>query len=340
VILVLVLVSAFYLTASGSLHQSPTTTSFTSSSGTTSAMQSSGRSSSSESTGSLTSRSTGTSSASQSTSTLNISSADYEFFIQPNLANVEALREWFMSPMDVANQKAGYDPAFGMIRGGYWGGGFQNGFVLVDTQLILAKSLDYFNSLKGIRTNVEGNLSSWLTSSFINPSTGAIGTYDGTDRREVLFGKVLGCIEDDSGQVYYVKGHTLSDPIPITTALPTSCTSDSQGGMNIYAPWIELYYLHGNSQKAQTMFSVTLNAWTPTPGTGIGHATGGYFSDVFDSGPNQGKCKSSRTLGYWLEMARATGYWDLSNQTRTIAEQVMHELWAHQEPDGDRKSVV
>jgi hypothetical protein len=70
--------------------------------------------------------------------------------------------------------------------------------------------------------------------------------------------------------------------------------------MSTYALWIELYYLEGNRQKAQSMFSVTLNAWTPTPDTGIAGSKGGYFSDIFDSGVNQGKCKSSRVLGYWI----------------------------------------
>lgn len=290
----------------------------------------------STSTSASTDQTTSTTTQSQfSTGSNTYPSTDYNFFIAPNLARIEAVRQWFMEPEDVANSKAGYDPTYGMIRGGYWAGGFHDGFVLIDTQLILASSLDYFNSVNGIHTDIQANLRQWLgNTTFTDPSNGAVGTYNGTDRREVLFGTAIICIRGDTGQVYYVNGHTLSDPIPMTTALPTSCTSDAPGGMNTYAPWIELHYLQGNVQDAQQMFMTTINAWTSTPGTGIGHTTGGYFSDTFDSGPDQGKCKSSRTLGYWIEMARATGFWDLNNQTRTIAAQVVDELWAHQEPDG------
>ena len=309
-IALLVLGSALYLAAAGApARQSP--------------------SGASESTASQ--PTTGPSSTSNSTSA---GSADYAFFVQPNLANIEALREWFMSPFDASTQKIGYDPNYGMIRGGYWAGGFKDGFVLIDTQLILASSLDYFNSLSGVHTDIEANTRSWLNGSFIDPSTGAAGTYNGTDRREVLFGATPACIRNDSGQVFYVENHTLSDPVPITTALPTSCASDSPGGMNVYAPWIELYYHEGATGKAEAMFNLTLSAWTSTPGTGVGHTTGGYFSDTFDSGPDQGKCKSSRSLGYWIEMARATGFWNLDNESRTVAEEAMHELWAHQESDG------
>ena len=235
-----------------------------------------------------------------------------------------------MSPFNLADEKSGYDPNFGMIRGGYWGGGFQNGFVLIDTQLILAKSLDYFNAQAGVHTDIEGKLRVWLNSTFVDPSTGMTGTYNGDDRREIMFGTVLNCVNEDSGQVYYVQGHTLSDADPITTALPVACSESTGGAMNTYALWIELYYLKGDLQTATSMFMNTIGAWTPTPGTGIGGSTGGYFSGSLD----QGTCKSSRSLGYWLEMARATGFWNTNSQTKEVALEVMDELWAHQSSDG------
>jgi len=275
-----------------------------------------------------------TSTSQQFTTSTNFSSSDYAFFVQGNLKRIESLRQWFMSPEDVATKKAGYDAGYGMVRGGFWGGGFHDGFVLIDSQLILANSFDYFNQQKGIDTNVLAHSREWLAGSFVNPTTGATSTYGGNDRREILFGKILDCVMDDSGQDHYVPGHTLSDPVPITTALPVSCSNDSLGGMNVYAPWIELYYLKGDTQKARQMFQTTLAGWTPTPGTGVGGATGGYFSDIFDSGPQQGHCKSSRALGYWLHMARATGFWSLDEQSKTTAQEVMDELWAHQSSDG------
>ena len=264
-------------------------------------------------------------------------STDSAFFLEPNVARVEATRQWFMSPFNFANEKVGYDPTYGLIRGGFWNGGFQNGFVIIDSQLLAAKTLDYFNSLHGLTTRIEANMRTWLANTtWIDPSNYNLsGKYQGNDRREIMFGKVLPCVMDDSGQVFYAPGHTLSDPIPVTTALTnfSSCTNQSNG-MNTFAIWIELYYLEGNINQAKSMFSQTVQGWTPTPNTGINGTTGGYFSDVFDSGPAQGHCKSSRALEYWIHMARATGFWNLNSQTRLMALQVMDELWAHQLPDG------
>ncbi|TLX99981.1 MAG: hypothetical protein E6K90_05080, partial [Thaumarchaeota archaeon] len=87
-----------------------------------------------------------------------------------------------MSPEDVATKKAGYDAGYGMVRGGFWGGGFHDGFVLIDSQLILANSFDYFNQQKGIDTNVLAHSREWLAGSFVNPTTGATSTYGGNDR--------------------------------------------------------------------------------------------------------------------------------------------------------------
>ena len=259
---------------------------------------------------------------------------DYNYFIASNLARIEALREWFMSPFNFAANKAGYDPSYGMVRGGFWGGGFQNGFVLIDSQLIAASTLDFLNAASGLNTSIYSDMQQWLTGQFIDPSTGATGTYNGTDRREIMFGMDLPCVASDSGQVFYVPGHTLTDPVPITTALPTGCTTPGPSAMPTYSLWIELYYLRGNMSTAEGMYQTVLNGWTATPGTGLGGTTGGYFSDLFDNGPDQGKCKSSRALGYFLEMSRATGFWNMSDQSRTIALETSDELWAHQNSDG------
>ena len=260
--------------------------------------------------------------------------SDYSYFIASNLARIEALRGWFMSPFNLAADKAGYDPSYGMIRGGFWGGGFHDGFVLIDSQLIASSTLDYLNAAAGMNTSIYSNMEQWLSGQFVDPSTGATGTYNGTDRRELMLGILLPCVSSDSGQVFYVPGHTLSDAVPITTALPTGCTSSAPSAMSTYSLWIELYYLRGNISTAEGMFQTVLNGWTSTPGTGLGGSIGGYFSDLFDNGPDQGKCKSSRALGYFLEMSRATGFWNMSDQSRAVALQASDELWAHQNSDG------
>jgi len=278
--------------------------------------------------------STSTTATTTTSTTTSSGTSDYSYFIAGNLGRIEALREWFMSPFNYADDKAGYDPSYGMIRGGFWGGGFQNGFVLIDSQLIAASTLDYLNAAAGLNTSIVSHMKQWLAGQFVDPSTGATSTYNGTDRREIMFGTLLPCVASDSGQVFYVPGHTLSDPVPITTALPTGCTSPGPSAMTTYSLWIELYYLRGNISTAQGMYQTVLSGWTATPGTGLGGSTGGYFSDLFDSGPDQGKCKSSRALGYFLEMSRATGFWNMSDQSRTISLQASNELWAHQNSDG------
>ncbi len=268
--------------------------------------------------------------SSQTTST----ATDYSFFIAGNLQRIESLRLWFMSAPNDATNKAGYDPSYGMIRGGFWAGGFQDGFVLIDSQLIAASTLDFLNGAAGQNTSIYSTMRQWLSGQFAYPPSGVTATYNGTDRREIMFGTILPCVSADSGQVYYVPGHTLSDPVPITTALPNGCTTPTPSGMDKYALWIELYYLEGDVTMSKSMYQTVLNSWTPTSGTGIGGTTGGYFSDVFDNGPDQGNCKSSRALGYFLEMTRATGFWNMSDQSRMVSLQASNELWGHQQPDG------
>ena len=82
----------------------------------------------------------------------------------------------------------------------------------------------------------------------------------------------------------------------------------------------------------------TIKAWTPTASTGMGGTTGGYFGGAFQKGggnvPGSTCPNHTRDLAYWLEMARATGFWDLNNETRALALQVANEIWAHQNPNG------
>jgi len=237
-----------------------------------------------------------------------------------------------MRPFTGVNGTYGYDATYGMIRGGQWSGGWKNGFVLIDSNLIVGTSLDYFNDLAGNPTHIAANVQTWLTNTtFVDPQTGAQGTYQGNDRREILLGHMVACVMDTSGQEYYAPGHALSDPVPITTALPTDCVNNpSNGAMSVLVPAIDLAYLDGDFAQALTMFNSTIGGWTPTAGTGVGSSTGGYFSYQLDGGT----CKSSRTLALWIQAARATGYWDIDAQTREVAQEVQNQLWANQGSDG------
>lgn len=255
--------------------------------------------------------------------------ADYKFFIQPYVNNIELLRNWLMTPESDATLKAGYDPNYGLIRGGHWNGSWHNGMVLIDANLLTASTLDYLNTQKGISTNVLGSVRQWLDATTFTDPTGVNppATYQGDDRREILFGTVLPCVNDTSGQVYYAPGHTSTDVDPIVTALPTTChKSTTTAAMDVFAIQTALLYLTGQVAAAKAMFDQTVTAWTPSVGTGLGGTTGGEFSPPFDGASN---CHHTRNLGYWIAMARATGFW--INQ-QTITQQALNELWAHQVP--------
>jgi hypothetical protein len=276
--------------------------------------------------------------------------ADRAFFIDGQRQAILKLREWFMSPLDESPTrpypKPGYDPEFGLIRGGYWGGnGWTNGFVLLNAQLILAKPLDEWNAEVGIRTQIHRTFRGWFTDGdrpreFVNAATGQGAAYNGQDRREVMFGRLLPCIRDTSGQEFYVRGHGPSDATPIVTALPSACAAEPSGSrvqpMNTYALWIELYARRGNTARARELFERTLDEWTPADIPNSSRK-GGYFSAALDAQAEEdGKtqCRNSRVLAYWLHAARVTGFWNTSDRSRRIARQVSNQLWSHQLTDG------
>jgi hypothetical protein len=265
---------------------------------------------------------------------------DYSFFIAPNAGRVEAVREWLMQPYDPTSRLSfGYDNSTGLISGGYWPGygnytnGYHNGAVLIDTNLLLGKSLDYLNAQKGVTTDIAANTQKWLdNTTFVNPDQPGIAqSYEGNDRREILFGKVVSCVYVTASQIWYVPNHTLSDPLPIVTALPTNCSQDKPSSLELFAPWIDLNFLNGNRTQALTDFTYTIDNWIPTPGTGVNGSTGGRFNSILDPAS---PCSTARVLALWLESARATGYWNLNSNTRTVAEQVVNELWSLQQPGG------
>jgi hypothetical protein len=265
---------------------------------------------------------------------------DYSFFIAPNAQRVEAVREWLMQPYEPdSGISFGYDNATGLIEGGYWPGygnfsdGYHNGAVLIDTNLLLGESLDYLNALKGINTSIEATTQKWLdNTTFIDPSRpGVNATYQGNDRRQILFGKIESCVYVTASQIWYAPNHTLSNSSPIVTALPTNCSQNQPNSLELFAPWIDLDYLNGNRSQSLTDFIYTVENWTPTSGTGVDGSTGGHFNSVLDPAA---PCSTGRVLALWLEAARATGYWNLNTNTRTVAREVVNELWSLQQPNG------
>jgi len=265
--------------------------------------------------------------------------SDYPFFIAPNTARIESVREWLMQPYNPnLPDSFGYDNITGLISGGFWPGyspyrnGYHNGAVLIDTNLLLGKSLDYLNAQKGITTTIEANTRKWLgNTTFTNPATGANESYQGNDRREILFGTPESCIYVTASQIWYAPNHTLSDPTPIVTALPTNCSQDVPNSLELFAPWILLNYIDGNRNQSMNDFTYTIDNWIATPGTGIDGSTGGHFSQILDPAA---PCSTERVLALWIEAARGTGYWNLDSNTRTVAAQVVNELWSLQQTNG------
>jgi hypothetical protein len=299
-----------------------------------------------------------------SSSSTTASLQDYAFFVEPNLDRIEKLRQWLMSPFDFSNQKAGYDPNFGMIRGGHWPNSlygsyqptFRDGFVLIDNNILIGESLDYLNSLKGISTNIGQVTRNLLNSTtFIDPVTGATANYQGNDRREVFFGKKVPCIINGFTQIWYMPAGAYngqqvriepplggSDGTPsIVTEFPNNenaqwdaClatgSSQVQDHMEFLAPAAELAFLNGDGATAQSLFNYATSLWQPSQGSGINGSTGGSFVS-----PMQTEDALGRTLFLYIHMARATGYWNVNDSNRTVAQQVVNQAWTLQGPDGD-----
>ena len=160
---------------------------------------------------------------------LKISSAyntqDYDYFVQPNLAKIETIREVLMSNYVEGSQDYGYSSTFGISCGGniepspalgkgttypavqdYTKSAYHDTCVLIDNNLEGGLFLDYFNSpssvlvnqsgFHSVFTNVYGNTRAFLTESFIGvggcSSPFASYNYPSSfallDRREPEFG--------------------------------------------------------------------------------------------------------------------------------------------------------
>jgi hypothetical protein len=285
---------------------------------------------------------------------------DYLTFIAPYLSNEESVRSYLASPPNPTHQpfpKIGYNSAIGMIEGDYLCGGYKDDFTLIDPNRIAGFTFDYLNAQRGITTDVNSTTLSFLHMDFNEryPSSAwaASGcasrvpvpfTYTNNDRREFLFGKVTpaypddtrDCVRSTNGEVFLTP--QISPPVP--TEVPGSCirapTPTSPVAMNFEALYINFLWLRNigtDRSKATALFKSTLSGWTATSGTGLGGSAGGFFNSALDPGT----CKSTRTLGYWLEAARATGLWDVSTKSRAVAHEVANQIWGNQNPDGSIK---
>src|SRR5579872_2700145 len=228
------------------------------------------------------------------------SSADYQLFIQPNLANIELVRSYLMRPFQQGSTRLGYNSQYGMIEGGHWpnsctGVQFQicptpdggAGFVLVDNNLLIGSTLDYLNSLNGIQTNILGNTRSYLSQTFVDPTNpGSTATYNGQDRREIFLGNSspyfghIQCVYSGGTQSWYISSNNYNQPNTITTELPGVSTPDDHSGcdsntgaqsLEEFSPLVILTFEKGQTAQAQSMFLQTVAAWN-----GLSFGSSGY----------------------------------------------------------------
>lgn|SRR5579872_1266271 len=282
------------------------------------------------------------------TTTTTSESIDYNFFIAPWVNQIESIRSWMMLPISPGatvsgvKKQFGYDSTYGMIRGGHWPNGaycnidpaYRNGFVLIDNNLLLGKSLDYLNAQLGINTTIDANCRMYLGQTWEDQCSSETPTYNGQDRREVFFGKIVPCIYTGGTQTWYLPGHTVTDVDPITTELPgvgiSACASiTGPTTMESFAPYIELNYLQGNISTAQSSFMQTVDGWLPQSGTGFNGNEGGSFSSTLDPLSVSTGRASIRALAIWLHCCRATGFWQGNSQVMSMAQQVMNQIWSN-----------
>jgi hypothetical protein len=252
-----------------------------------------------------------------------------------------------MQPWDESSPDSfGFDDNYQMVRGGSWPGysdalgnsfndGYHPGMVIIDNNFQHGLTLDRLNSEKGITTEVNKTVRGYLNSTqFLDPADDAdpsTESYDGTDRREIFFGNLspsygnLSCIKDTASQIWYVPGHTLSDPDPIVTALPTRCLPSGPSSMETYGPKILLEYMQGNVEQATNDFLRVINSWVP--------GTPGQLGAPYDA------TYKTRSLDFSIVVARCckdttgTYFWQRPDVQPTL-QQIIDTLWATQQPDG------
>ncbi len=295
----------------------------------------------------ITSATTNTTFSSSSASTTVVDASDDQFFYERYSGEVEGLRSWLMQPWsEDSSHTYGFDENYQMVRGGNWPGysdslgnvfddGYHPGMVIIDNNFQHGLSLDWLNAQQGIATEVNKTVRGYLSvTQFVDPTVGSdpsTESYDGTDRRETFFGKLspsygqLTCVKDTASQIWYVPGHTLSDPDPIVTALPTVCLPSGPSSMETFGPQMLLEYMQGNVEQATTDFLGVIDSWQP--------GSPGQLGAPYDTRYR------TRSLDFTIVVARCcqditgTYFWQRADVQPTL-QQIVDTLWASQLPDG------
>ena len=279
---------------------------------------------------------------------LKISSAestqDYDYFIQPNLASLESIREVLMTPYTIGSQHYGYNTSpFGLSCGANIeaspaigvSNGYNNACVLIDNNLEGGMFLDYFNSpssvlinqsgFHSVFTNIYGNTRAYLTETFIGvgacsmpfvnynyPSSFAL-----LDRREPEFGfaGVKAIVNTLNKSNNFAAGQVHIGGIG------SNCGTQGQ-----------TWYLPGYSNPSSTLLATEFPSTSPISNCGdleelsfyideayMQHVNGSTAASVWQ---NAFKCAESqypfvaqRQALHFIQAARATVAWNYSTAT-------------------------
>ncbi len=286
------------------------------------------------------------------TSAVQTGSSDYQTFIAPNLTKIELLRSNLMQPFSSNPIKPGYDPSLGLMLGDHMCGGWNMGATLVDPNLTIGIPLDYWNSLQGITSNIEATARSYLKQQFIQGTcpngAGYVGSpysYLNDDRREFIFGNraiqqgyfpsLPSCVRPTAspGDYGFISGDnsalpsTLSiemESVDETTCLFTPGAGNIPSGTSLpdFAPQVCAAYLAGFTNEAQTAYLQASAAWNNSTQS---------FASPFTGNP----LAAARNGGFFLAMARGTGFWALDSTQTAIAVQVSQAIWSCQDAQGN-----
>lgn len=280
------------------------------------------------------------------------SGPDYQTFIAPNLAKIELLRSNLMQPFSSNPVHPGYDPTLGLMAGDHFCGGWNFGATLMDPNLTIGIPLDYWNSLKGIKTSIEATARSYLKRQFVQGTcpdgTGYIGSpysYQNDDRREFLFGNraiqqgyfgsLPSCVRSTAnpGDYGFISGDSSALPSTLSIEMESvdesGCAFTPSAG-NIppgtslpdFACYVNAAYLAGFVTEAKTAFLQASAAWNDSTQS---------FASPFTGNP----LAAARNGGFFLTMARGTGFWALDSTQTAIATQVSKAIWSCQDAQGN-----
>lgn len=276
------------------------------------------------------------------TSTALTSADDYRLWVQPYLSQLNGVRAVLMHPYSSGGY--GFDPGTGLVRGGNIepnaaigvSSGYNDVIVAIDNNLEGSYSLDYFNSLAGVSTNVYGNVRALLAKTWDGiggcPSPFIKYSYPGSfqllDRREAEYGLIdpyvstlkspgnhLGGIGSNcgiSGQTWFLPGYENPNSMMIVTVFPSSQPIASGGNLEELSFYIDQAYLQCISHTAQcsNWQSAYLNAMSQYP-----------FS-------------APRQALHFIQASRATQAWLDSNMTYngisaySMLQNTINNLWA------------